>query len=291
MTSLPLPSPPPRNIADAPATVRDLVSDAQERGLTPVTERLVRDWTEEGLLAAPDLQKKTRHGSEQALYPPSQRRLFLYLLWARTFYPHGPHYVRSVLIRALITGWLNDNSLGPIPVGQARRALRTWARAGRTMPAVRARKSAKDFVCRLAHSSAPAGQRRYAEAVLSTFMQTGRWDWKALQSALEPIYTPWADAASGRRMEQELGTSRSQPSLDVVIAHLRESVRVESLLRTESVSLDVLKEAQAVYWSHYGPANIRRILALPISWPPAEHDLGNQAIARFVMCVAEILKD
>jgi hypothetical protein len=63
-----------------PGTINDLTTDAARHG-HQVIARLVRDWSERGLLDYPTRRPAGKgHGSKQALYTANQRMLFLSLL-------------------------------------------------------------------------------------------------------------------------------------------------------------------------------------------------------------------
>ena len=58
-----------------PGTIDDMVADAAAAGYQ-ATARLIRDWTEHGLLDYPHKRPAGKgHGSAPALYPASQRML------------------------------------------------------------------------------------------------------------------------------------------------------------------------------------------------------------------------
>lgn len=116
-----------------PGTAEDLVCDAEALGIEQVSTRMITDWVEVGLLAAPEFQKSTQRGRDHSVFPALQRRLFTELLEARTRSPlmRIPHHT---MIPVVLFVWLTSDTV--VPVAQARRALRTYAQttARRTGP-------------------------------------------------------------------------------------------------------------------------------------------------------------
>ena len=102
-----------------PGTIDHLIADAAEHG-HQVIARLVRDWSERGLLDYPTRRPAGKgHGSKQALYTANQRMLFLALLDKR-----ADNGIRS-LARMPVWLWMywGDDY---VPLRQARRAFMTW---------------------------------------------------------------------------------------------------------------------------------------------------------------------
>jgi len=102
-----------------PDTIDQLVADAAGNGCH-VGVRMIRDWTELGLLDYPQrLGAGKGHGSRQAMYSANQRNLFLTLLH------HRPNNKIRSLARIPVgiwTYWGDDY----VPTSQARRAMNTW---------------------------------------------------------------------------------------------------------------------------------------------------------------------
>ncbi|MFF3380139.1 hypothetical protein ACFYXF_45185 [Streptomyces sp. NPDC002680] len=282
----------PRNVADGPATIHELVTEARAHGLHPVTERLVRDWTEIGLLARPEFRKSSRHGSDPALYPPGQRRLFLHLLCARGQLPQSPRHVRNVLVRMLITGWLHQFPFR-IPTSQARRALRTMTLASRCLPSAYARRDAEAVVTQVAHSSAPERQRRLAVQALTECMQSGVWEWGRVHSVLTVVCSPWSPVRPGCRVERGLEFGGLPTGIDEVVAALRSTVGIQDLLRTESVREDLLDEARATYFRKWGQKYLLDFVMLFAASmeepPPPTPDLSGDAIGGFLAELAYVV--
>src|SRR5206468_606477 len=101
-------------------TIGEMIADAEAQG-HKVTARLVRDWTEAGLLDYPRRRPAGKgHGSRHALYPESQRKLFLTLLHHRAAGNGIPS-----LARIPVGIWVYWGD-GFVPVRQVRRAMLTW---------------------------------------------------------------------------------------------------------------------------------------------------------------------
>ncbi|MEV5717285.1 hypothetical protein AB0L41_25630 [Amycolatopsis mediterranei] len=102
-----------------PGTIDDLVADAAAAG-HQVSARLVRDWTELGLLDYPLRRPAGKgHGSKAALYTANQRGLFLTLLSKR----REAGSIRS-LARIPVFTWMYFSD-EHVPLRQTRRAFMT----------------------------------------------------------------------------------------------------------------------------------------------------------------------
>lgn len=146
-----------------PGTVDDLVRDAQALGVEQVSARMITDWVEVGLLAAPEFQKSTQRGRDRSLFPASQRRLFTELLEARKRSPlkRIPHHT---MIPVVLFVWLTSDTV--VPVEQARRALRTYAQTTGKTNSARRQDNARRIVDQFAHPSATYHQRRTAQLLI-----------------------------------------------------------------------------------------------------------------------------
>ncbi len=135
---------------ELPATTADLIFDAQRLGVA-ITQRLITDWVERGLLDSPERQGAGRgKGSKPALFPVSQRKLFALLIQKRKETRKIPVLARIPLY--LWVYWGEDY----VPVKQARRVLRTWADDVLKTSLDSARRNAVATVTQLAASDAPA---------------------------------------------------------------------------------------------------------------------------------------
>ena len=104
------------SVITEPGTIEDMVADATAAGYQ-ATERLIRDWTQHGLLDYPQKRPAGKgHGSAPALYPASQRNLLLTLLY------HRPGKNISSLARIPVCIWMYWGE-EYVPLRQAHRAL------------------------------------------------------------------------------------------------------------------------------------------------------------------------
>lgn len=103
-----------------PGTIDDLVADAAAFDYT-VTKRLIRNWSEIGLLDYPDPRPANGHGSAPALYTAGQRRLFLTLVQQRQKNHIHPRSLALIPVARWMY-WADDW----VPTRQAKLALNTW---------------------------------------------------------------------------------------------------------------------------------------------------------------------
>lgn len=167
-----------------PGTIDDLVADAAEAG-HQVGARLIRDWTQHGLLDSPRRRPAGKgHGSKAALYTANQRSLFLTLLSKRG----ETGSIRS-LARIPVFIWLywGDDH---IPLRQARRAFMTWLGDPRASNKQRARTSARAVLEQLTHPNASEGAKRQLLNMLVDIAYTGRADTGALEQAIRAVFEP-----------------------------------------------------------------------------------------------------
>jgi hypothetical protein len=162
-------------------TIDELVTDASASGHA-VTARLVRDWTEAGLLDYPRHRAAGKgHGSRHALYAEAQRKLFLTLLHHR-----GAGNGITSLARIPVGIWMYWGD-GFVPVRQVRRAMLTWI--GDPRASLRkARETAKEVTRQLDNPAAtPAARRELCEA-LADLAYTGRADFGRLERAVAGVF-------------------------------------------------------------------------------------------------------
>ena len=165
-----------------PGTINDLVADAATAGHT-ITPRLIRDWTEHGLLDYPQQRQAGKgHGSAPALYPASQRNLLLTLLH------HRPGNHISSLARIPVSIWMYWGE-EYVPLRHARRALMTWlgdARASRH----KAKDAAHAILGKIDSPQATAQDRRELIHVLTEAGWTGRPDFTRMERAVRAVFEP-----------------------------------------------------------------------------------------------------
>jgi hypothetical protein len=198
-------------------TIDDLVADAAQAG-HGVTIRLIRDWTEAGLLDHPRKQSAGKgHGSRQALYTANQRMLFRTLLDKRP-----GNGIRS-LTRIPVGIWMywGDEH---VPLRQARRAFKTWlgdARASKQ----RARWTARDVLLTLDNPAATEQSRRRLVHVLTEAAYTGKPDFELLESAVRAVFEP-----NSVRVRRAIGPALAQLTTESVVEVLRARLTAADLV-------------------------------------------------------------
>ncbi|MFC0438011.1 hypothetical protein [Kutzneria buriramensis] len=169
-----------------PGTIDDLVADARRTGYQgPVNRRLIRDWTQAGLLDYPRRRTAGKgHGARPALYPAHQRLLLLTLL------RHRPTNGIRSLARIPVGIWMYWGDAF-IPLRQVRRAMTTWlgdprdSRRGAT-------ETARELVRLLDNPAATTTARATLRRVLSDIAYTGQADFEQLEQAVREVFEPGA---------------------------------------------------------------------------------------------------
>jgi hypothetical protein len=163
-------------------TIDDMVAGAAARGYD-ASARLIRDWTQRGLLDYPQKRPAGKgHGSAPALYPANQRNLLLTLLH------HRPGNNISSLARVPVGIWLywGDEY---VPLRQARRALMTWLGDPRVSKQ-RAREAARATLGQIDSPRATARARRELLDVVTWANWTGKADFDRLEHAIRAVFEP-----------------------------------------------------------------------------------------------------
>ncbi len=162
-------------------TIDEVVTDAAVSGHT-VTARLVRDWTEAGLLDYPRHRPSGKgHGSRQSLYSELQRKLFLTLLHHRAA---GNGIASLARIPVGIWMYWGDDF---VPVRQVRRAMLTWIGDPRASMR-KARDTAKEVARQLDNPAATPAARRELREALADIAYTGRADFGRLERAVAAVF-------------------------------------------------------------------------------------------------------
>ncbi|MGW7530869.1 hypothetical protein [Amycolatopsis sp. NPDC054798] len=164
-------------------TITGLVEAAWAAG-HPAAKRLVRDWTERGLLDSPKRRPAGKgHGSRPALYAANQRDLFLTLLGKR-----AEAKTIASLARLPVFVWMHWGE-EYVPLCQARRAFTTWLGDPR-MSMQRARASARAVLIQLDHPGATRTARDNLLATLADIAYTGGGDLEGLDLAVRAVFEP-----------------------------------------------------------------------------------------------------
>ncbi len=150
------------DVSDPPRfTSAELVTEGRLQGLSP-TPRLIRDWTEKGLLGAPQRRWLGRARGSQAWWSAGQKDMFNDLLRARQ---HDSSVRDAALARLPVLIWLQPGN-GPVSIVQVRRALATWVAGIGQQPKSRSAAAGTSIASSLASQTAAARpRRRFAEYV------------------------------------------------------------------------------------------------------------------------------
>lgn len=168
-----------------PGTISDLVSDAIAAGYE-ATPRLIRDWSEIGLIDYPARRPAGKgRGSRPALYPASQRQLFETLLLKRSE-GSGPRALAKIPV-AIWVYWGDEW----VPLRQVRRAMRTWLGDPR-LSKLQARQTAHEILHQFDSVVATPAARRDLLNALAETGYTGKADFEQLENALRRVFEPGA---------------------------------------------------------------------------------------------------
>jgi hypothetical protein len=214
-----------------PGTVDDLVADAAGAG-HQITVRLIRDWTQLGLLDQPRKRPAGRgRGSSQALYPANQRELLLTLLSKR------PGNGIGSLARIPVGIWMywGDEY---VPLRQARRALLTWIGNPRASER-RARETAQTIVGQLDSPTATPAARRELRSVLTDIGYTGQLDEDRLERAVFDVFEPEVS-----QIRRAVGHPEAPLMVDSVIGAMKARLIAVTELTADRVSDEAFYQAR-----------------------------------------------
>ena len=204
---------------DEPGTIEDLVADARRSGYH-ATPRLVRDWTEVGLLDHPRRRPAGKsHGSRPALYSANQRMLFLTLLSKR-----GPESrLLRTLARIPIGLWLywGDDY---VPPRQARRAFMTWLGDPR-LSRQKARDAAGALLGQLDNPRATPTARRELVKVVAEIAYSMHADYDQLDVAVRAVFEP-----DHRQIRRAVGHPAAPITTDAVTRLIRARLQAAAWL-------------------------------------------------------------
>lgn len=172
-------------------TRSDLVREGQEAGFTNISARLVTDWADIGLLDHPARVPRGRGEGRGARYewPDTQKELFLQLL------NHRDSVKRISGLCVIPVGlWLywGDDW---VPLGQARRALRTWWDASDVGRLEHSQKSARIVVDAILPGHSP----RKIKSELRRVVQQGRYSGRFDVESMVPLVERALSATQGGR--------------------------------------------------------------------------------------------
>ncbi len=165
----------------APGTLPELLEDAAAVGWR-TNERMLRDWTGKGLLAAPERRSLGRgHGQAPGLYSSKQRAMFRWLAEHRA---QGARNER--LAAAVIYTWLYHED-DWVSSDQALPALRTVVGNPKKSDRL-ARRAAESLVSSIDLRADPAVLRKALSDELRSQLQRGRIDSARLRRRLAAVF-------------------------------------------------------------------------------------------------------
>lgn len=213
-----------------PATKADLVADAAALGVR-VSERMITDWVEVGLLDAPTRTGAGRgKGSKPAQFPPNQRRLFTELIQKRAETNKTSQLARIPMY--LWVCWGDDF----VPTRQARKAFRTWALDTRRVSVKNAQVHARALVEQVAAENAPQQEVSDLTTLLTQTAHKGRIDDPAaLENLLDIVVDPQGSRRSLGPPGLELDAREYVKSVvcsQVALSHVLDGTLEEHMLLT-----------------------------------------------------------
>ena len=260
-----------------PGTINDLVADAAAAG-HKITPRLIRDWTEHGLLDYPQRRSAGKgHGSAPALYPASQRNLLLTLLH------HRPGIHISSLARIPVSIWMYWGE-EYVTLRQARRALMTWlgdARASRH----KARDAAHSILGKIGGPQATSRDRRELIDVLTEAGWTGRPDFPRMERAIRAVFEPGYG-----HVRKDAGHPSAPMMTDSMIEVMKARLIAATALRDGHVADEELTDARDAHLFAYAEyAATRPFLAAAL--PPGSAQLYEPVTAEETLsnCCSHLL--
>jgi len=228
-----------------PGTVDDLVADGAGAG-HEITARLIRDWTQAGLLDRPRKRPAGRgRGSSQALYLANQRELLLTLLSKR------PGNGISSLARIPVGIWMywGDEY---VPLRQARRAMLTWI--GDPGVSLRqARETARAILGQLDSPRATPAARRALLKVLTDIGHTAQFDADRLEAAVFDVFEP-----GSQRIRRAVGHLAAPLMVDSVIEVMKARLTAVSHLRGGQVTDEALYQARHAHLMAYAEYAVKQ---------------------------------
>jgi hypothetical protein len=248
-----------------PGTIEDLLVDSAAAGHS-VTVRLVRDWTQAGLLDKPQRRPGGRgRGSAPALYTANQRMLLQVLLSKRveTGIPG--------LARIPVWMWMywGDDF---VPLRQVRCALKTWLGDGKAS-SKQARQIARDLVVQLDHPDATSAARRELRNAAADFGRTGEVDLDRLERAAFDVFEPHVS-----QIRRVVGHSDAPMTVDSLVGATKARQLAVALLRSSAVSDQAFYEARHVHIVAYAEYAANQV-AYAASAPADHRDMYERVTA------------
>ncbi len=229
--------------ADLPdaGTLAELLEDAAAVGWR-TNERMLRDWTAKGLLAAPERRSLGRgHGQAPGLYSSKQRAMFRWLAEHRA---QGPRNER--LAAAVIYTWLYHED-DWVSNEQALPALRTVVGNPKKSDRL-ARRAAESLVSSIDLRAAPAVLCKSLSDELRNQLQRGRIDSARLRSRVAAVFDLPAIVVVR-------GPAGARMSADILVDLLAtRAAGVARLQDTTVTEMAAARHEHRVTWAQYSAA-------------------------------------
>lgn len=260
-----------------PGTIDQLVADAARHG-HQVGVRLIRDWTERGLLDYPQRRPAGKgHGSRPALYPASQRNLLLTLLHHRS-----ANKIKSLArIPVCIWTYWGDEF---VSAAHALRAMNTWLGDPRVSLA-QARKSAQELLRRLDNANATIASRRELLDTVSKIAYTCHADYPRLERAVRDVFEPGHD-----RIRRALGHPVAPMMADTIIDVIKARLTAVNRLKAGRISDEEFRQARHAHLVTYAEYAAEQP-QLAAAAPAAHRDMYEPVTAEHALinCCGDLL--
>ena len=252
------------NVITEPGTIDDLVADAAASGYE-ASARLIRDWTEHGLLDYPQKRPAGKgHGSAPALYSAAQRNLLLTLLH------HRPGKSIASLARIPVSIWMYWGE-EYVPLRQAYRALlrtlgdpqsRAYARDAARAGKDRSRAVAREVLSQMDSPQATPRARRELLDALAEAAYTGRPDFERLERAVSAVFD-----AGATLVRRAIGHPSAPVTTEALVASVRARLAAVEALTAGRVTGEALARARDAHLFAYADY-IARYPVLAAAAPP-----------------------
>lgn len=242
---------------NGPGTIDQLVKDAAGRG-HQITPRVIRDWTQAGLLDYPQKRSAGRgQGSHHALYSENQRNLLLTLLH------HRPTNGISSLARIPVGIWMYWGE-EYVQLPQVHRAMRTWLGDPRVSHR-EARTTAKEILRQLDNPAATAAARRELIETVSESAYTAKFDFERLEKAVRAVFEPGSD-----QIRRAVGHPAAPMTADSMIETVKARVAAaQRLIAGETTDQEFLaaRHAHLIGYAEYAMQRGRFAAMAPADQP------------------------
>jgi hypothetical protein len=231
-----------------PGTAADLAEDAMRLGMRMSARGVLRH-VEVGLLAPPVRRKTTQRGSDMAVFPPTQRRLFYEINKSKIRSPLAkvPHHT---MVPVVLKVWLEYD--GVVTDGQARRALRTHALKTGFSSGPRRSNTVAQVIGQVASPQATGAQLQAAKMCLVAGERSRDPDWDIVAEVLYSVANPWR--SRGCPIEIAFGPPQAPMTTDQMVASWESTWSTTQRLQSESVPEPLLRRVRDIHredWAEY----------------------------------------